>query len=388
MVFRLLARLPSWSWPRLRRRSALALGAVFVLAGFGLVGFATSSGTARAAQTDNEALGMFGEMMPVFTSPRCVNCHGGINPFKGDSHEAGAIDVPLDADGDMSSDDKDLAVCAECHTAANGRWHTAPKSVSFVGKDTLALCRQMRSNDSAANFVSHITNDDLIGLAFVGQRGVGDDSAFGPLAPDPPPMSREEMIAAAKHWVEDGKAGCGSAWNGTIKKTSTLKTHSESPATRVILDGASDTSVAVTITDGQATATMHYEGHQFSDPAANGGCNFQHNTTGADGSGPVDVQILGEAESGGYFVTFYIPAGTGTWHRDIGTGPSPTCKPVQMSPVPDEKYTVQQSFSVINIKIDPDNPNDPSDPNHIFGHLATTELDGSESVYVWDLTKD
>jgi hypothetical protein len=386
MVFSVLRRFRSWS--SYRGRSAVAFGAVLVLAGIALVGLGMTSGTARAAQTDNEALGMFGEMMPVFTSPRCVNCHGGINPFKGDSHEAGAIDVPLDSSGDMSTDDKDLAVCQECHTAGNGRWRTAPSALSFVGKDTLTLCRRMRGSDAAAGFVGHITNDDLIGLAFVGQRGVGDDSAFGPLVPDPPPMSRADMIAAAKHWVQDGQAGCGSAWNGSIKKTTTLKTHSESAATRVILDAASDTSVAVTIVDGQATATMHIEAHQFSDPAANGGCNFQHNTQTADGSGGVDVQILGEAESGGYFVTFYIPAGTGTWHRDIGTGPSPTCKPVKMSPVPDEKYSVQQSFSVIQITVDPNNPSDPSDPNHIFGHLTKTELDGSTSVYVWDLTKN
>jgi hypothetical protein len=193
-VFLVLRRFRSWS--SYRGRSALAFGAVLVLAGIALVGLGTTSGTARAAQTDNEALGMFGEMMPVFTSPRCVNCHGGINPFKGDSHEAGAIDVPLDSNGDMSSDDKDRAVCQECHTAGNGQWRTAPSALSFVGKDTLTLCRRMRSSDAAAGFVGHITNDDLIGLAFVGQRGVGDDSAFGPLVPDPPPMSRQDMIAA------------------------------------------------------------------------------------------------------------------------------------------------------------------------------------------------
>jgi hypothetical protein len=44
-----------------------------------------------------------------------------------------------------------------------------------------------------------------------------------------------------------------------------------------------------------------------------------------------------------------------------------------MSPVPDEKYSVQQSFSVIRIAVD---------PNHIFGHLSTTELAGSTPVYV------
>jgi hypothetical protein len=59
-----------------------------------------------------------------------------------------------------------------------------------------------------------------------------------------------------------------------------------------------------------------------------------------------------------------------------------------MSPVPDEKYSVQQSFSVLRITVDPNDPSDPSDPNHTFGHVTTTELDGSTSVYVWDLTKN
>jgi hypothetical protein len=375
------------SWSSYPRRGTFALGAAITVIGIVLAAVATTLATASAAQTDNEALGMFGEMMPVFTSPRCVNCHGGVNPFRGDTHAVGPIDVPVAPNGDMVTDDKSRAACQECHTAGNNQWRTAPSSISFVGKDVLALCRQMRGGNAGAAFVSHIAGDDLIGLAFVGQKGIGDDSAFAPVAAEPPPMSRDDMVAAANHWVTDGKAGCGSAWNGTIKKTTASKTHSESAATRVILDGASDIKVMVTIVDGQAKATMHTEGHQFSDPATNGGCNFQHTSTVADGNGNVEVQILGEADSGGYFVTFYIPEGSGTTHRDIGTGPSPSCKPVKMSPVPDEKYTVQQSFSAFQITIDPNDPKDPDDPNHTFGYQTVTEMDGGTTTYVWDLVK-
>ena len=103
-----MRRFPSWS--NYSRGGALVAGAVLVLIGIVLTGFATLNATVAAAQTDNQALEMFGEMMPVFTSPRCLNCHGGINPFQGDSHAAGAIDVPVDANGDMSSDDKDKKV--------------------------------------------------------------------------------------------------------------------------------------------------------------------------------------------------------------------------------------------------------------------------------------
>ena len=330
------------------------MGAAVVLSGILLAVVGTTSAPAQA-QTDNQALAMFGEMMPVFTSPRCVNCHGGTDPVKGINHEVGPIDVPVDPDGDMNSDDKSRAACAECHTAGNNQWRTAPKAISFVGKDTLALCRQMRSSNGGSGFVSHIASDDLIGLAFVGQGGIGDDSAFAPITPDPPPMDRAEMVAAARHWVDDGHAGCGSAWNGTINKTTRLTTHSESSVTKIILDGASETTAAITIVDGQARGKVHVDAHQFTDPTPNGGCNFQHSTNVADGSGAVEVQILGEADSAaGYYVTFYIPAASGTTHRDIGTGPTPSCKPVRMSVVPDEKYTIQQGFSVIQIPVDPE----------------------------------
>ena len=69
--------------------------------------------------------------------------------FDTDGSTASATgDVPVDANGDMDSDDKSRAVCQECHTAGNGQWRTAPTALSFVGKDTLTLCRRMHSSDA------------------------------------------------------------------------------------------------------------------------------------------------------------------------------------------------------------------------------------------------
>jgi hypothetical protein len=31
---------------------------------------------------------------------------------------------------------------------------------------------------------------------------------------------------------------------------------------------------------------------------------------------------------------------------------------------------------------------DSSDPNHIFGHRTVNELGGSQTLYVWDLTRN
>src|ERR1700716_4102131 len=86
---------------------------------------------------------MFGEMMPVFSSPRCANCHGGVNPVSGANHEPGPVaDSTRLSNGDMGFDEQ--AVCQECHTAGPSNWRTAPGAMGFVGKSTHTLCRQIR----------------------------------------------------------------------------------------------------------------------------------------------------------------------------------------------------------------------------------------------------
>jgi hypothetical protein len=66
---------------------AHALGPAFIVAGIVLAGGGMRSVPVRAAQTDNnEGLALFSKMMPVFTSPRCVNCHGDTNPVTGENH--------------------------------------------------------------------------------------------------------------------------------------------------------------------------------------------------------------------------------------------------------------------------------------------------------------
>src|SRR4030088_2434290 len=149
-----------------------ALGPALILAGVALVAGGTMTVAAPAHQAaGDESLAMFGEMMPVFSSPRCANCHGGVNPVSGDNHEPGPVaDSTRLSNGDMGFDER--AVCQECHTAGTANWRTAPKAMGFVGKDTLTLCRQMRQNfglssgdaDSGGAFVNHIATDDLIGV--------------------------------------------------------------------------------------------------------------------------------------------------------------------------------------------------------------------------------
>src|ERR1700694_721335 len=121
-----------------------AVGPVLIVAGLVLAGAATFSVTAHAQQpADKEGLALFGEMMPVFSSPRCQNCHGAVDPVAGTNHEPGPVpDSTRLSNGDMGFDEQ--KVCQECHTTGTPIWRVAPKAMSFVGRDTLTLCRQIR----------------------------------------------------------------------------------------------------------------------------------------------------------------------------------------------------------------------------------------------------
>jgi len=59
-----------------RRRVAALLGTPLIVAAIATLGAATQT---RAAAED-DPLAMFTEMMPVWTSPTCVNCHGATIP--------------------------------------------------------------------------------------------------------------------------------------------------------------------------------------------------------------------------------------------------------------------------------------------------------------------
>lgn len=85
-----------------------------------------------------------------------------------------------------------------------GPWSLAPIGVSFVGKDTEALCAQVRDRMvSPEVFLRHVMSDHRIILAFVGRRGdAAKDS-------EPPPVSQGQFIELADKWAKDGNFSCG-----------------------------------------------------------------------------------------------------------------------------------------------------------------------------------
>lgn len=283
-----------WRW------GLLTLGALLAVAGLGTLGV-----SAQTSATDEDPLAMFAELMPVFSSPRCVNCHGGTNPQTNFNHLGGQQDVPNDDLGDMSLETGRNAECLLCHTAeGTSGWRLAPKAMSFVGKDALPLCRQFRKGsalafaDPRANFHAHLQTDELIGVAFVGQGGIGEDSAFfGDITTEPPPMTRGEFIGLARRWLEDGEGACTNKWNGTITETTTAAdsvTFAPAPGGRKV---DTESKVTITVVEDVATADVQWRMRDFTDvPLRECPTSHLHLTSTANASGlPVSLQIVMQA---------------------------------------------------------------------------------------------
>lgn len=166
--------------------------------------------------------------------PRCVNCHGGVNP-----HIAGTGPDPSNANevpsiiehggGLISREEPDSrgqpvinsAQCMSCHDGMhpkrNGtpsRWFTAPPFLSFINKDAVTLCKQFkRSTGSAEHFIGHLQDDNggnaFTKTAFSGNRGIDG------LAPKPPSISHAALIRMGREWIGamggqfKGDEGCG-----------------------------------------------------------------------------------------------------------------------------------------------------------------------------------
>jgi hypothetical protein len=132
------------------------------------------------ARTQN-AIDAFAKMVPTFHNRRCENCHGAVNPFTGENHVPGKVEI--------TEDQMQAGACNQCHSnlppLRNGKgpvWKLPllPEH-SFVGKDALALCKMMKQSFAAfpnagVQFEFHILNDndrtDFQMIAFAGTRGI------------------------------------------------------------------------------------------------------------------------------------------------------------------------------------------------------------------------
>jgi hypothetical protein len=184
-----------------------------------------------------EAIMAFAEMLPVFRHPRCMNCHGGVDPSSPPHPGAGQLDSDVDPQPNSA---EYRAQCEGCHDQLLARdgspgWTIPHSSVFFVGKSDEELCSQMKkfSPSGGDHFVEHIYNDhgdtQFIAAGFVGDRALGEDGlAEHRLVAEPPPGTQAELTAKARRWADivgDGwrpePCGCTVELEGTFQQTDT-----------------------------------------------------------------------------------------------------------------------------------------------------------------------
>src|SRR5438445_9829957 len=152
-----------WNWKR-KTIAALLLGAASLWAGTGRLSTRGGSrvradypagrpATVRTVSDDAAARAAFLAAAPVFTHPRCQNCHpAGDAPLQGDDSHPHAQNVRRGKDGKGRFAMK----CANCHQDANlpgenmppgnPTWHlpSADVPLVFQGKSPAELARQLK----------------------------------------------------------------------------------------------------------------------------------------------------------------------------------------------------------------------------------------------------
>jgi hypothetical protein len=166
----------------------------------------------------------FAKITAVFRHPRCINCHGAQNPFSSDTkHAGGTYEVVTDPNGFVRND-KTFAACETCHGDLPG-WKMAPDSMSFVGKDDVALCKLLkRELFNAEGVIDHFTTDlggtRFIEVGFKGTRGLNEQgqALVEHYRPEPiEGMSQGQLISLARQWLSDIDSLKGNAIGGDIR---------------------------------------------------------------------------------------------------------------------------------------------------------------------------
>ena len=231
------------------RTTFAAIAASAALAGAASVAAQVGSSCPLPLSQQLDSIRAFKPIASFLTSePRCVNCHGGVNPFIdgiGSDPEDATAPSSLAAHGGgriqrerpRAADDTPLIEdCRDCHNHLEPRrdgspslWTTAPSFLSFVNKDAAALCRQIkRATGTHDHFLGHLRDDNggnqFARAAFAGDRAL-DPEIFD--LRDVPSLTHAQLMRLAEQWVEDmggsfrgdERCGCEVELEGTFSQT-------------------------------------------------------------------------------------------------------------------------------------------------------------------------
>ena len=171
-----------------------------------------------------KAIKAFGDMVPVFKHPRCINCHGAMDVYSDKHPGASAVDEGLNLTL-LTRQQRDVVSkeqCETCHdnivrkdgTSKKGGWMIPNPPVFFVDKEGMPksdeqLCLQMKwMEETPDSFISHITKDhntiQFIKSGYEGDRALGDGGLADAKPPkrDPPQGSQAQLGVQANKWVK------------------------------------------------------------------------------------------------------------------------------------------------------------------------------------------
>jgi hypothetical protein len=270
---------------------------------------------------------LFAKIYPVFTHPRCANCHGVVQHYPGviysvtaETHPGGEVRDYPDRPPEAIS-----CVTAGCHDApeVEKAWKaTAPPDMEWAGMNEEQLCAleaaQVRLKNRAAggagregSYLYHLGSDPLVLQSFGGRAGGARQE--NPDLPTPP-LKYQEFIAGAADWVSAG-APC--------RATGTIAQHEENdsayehptPGGKIAVEqhGRRDVNV-VRHADGSATATIVASGSsQIVSTTFADGCviiTTQRDSWKRIGPPQVPARFDVQVRPGDYTIHFVLPADT------------------------------------------------------------------------------
>lgn len=192
---------------------------------------------------ETKAAKAFKKLAPVFQEPRCLNCHGAVNPFsRTGGHGGGYIDIREEtrkflkrpdfqsllttgsdptgsitakmisglkeiAESPSEISDTDLIrqkafdpmreACKECHIFS---WIIPMRHNYFVSRSAKEMCMHIKTSSLTNRpdlFLRHMQDDELVLEGFKGRRGLLES-----VGAEPPTMSFATLEKYANEWIE------------------------------------------------------------------------------------------------------------------------------------------------------------------------------------------
>jgi hypothetical protein len=237
----------------------------------------------------------FVEVMKVFDHPRCANCHGAFNVIdenRSGDHMGDHIAVIVTGEGEVEGSPlvrllaRDSGVlypatrCPECHVNApnvdreagplfTGSWRQPVENTAKMwgGTGAVNVCRALINfSDNPDQLVAHIEGDPLIALGFEGMRGMDAPGLVTTDGPEPPPLTKPQLIDALRVWLDameyrevfpaDGAQSCDWVTGGAPPPASAHETAASATATLPTEDQATPTVISRETWTPTSTATL------------------------------------------------------------------------------------------------------------------------------------